>query len=75
MTYNSIIGIFSFATAFNQDISEWDTSKVSRMWGMFSEAASFKQDISEWNVSNVNHSEEFADGTGLNKSDLPKFTH
>jgi surface protein len=38
--------------SFNEDISRWDTSKVTNMISMF-DAASFNQDISLWDTSKV----------------------
>jgi surface protein len=38
---------------FNQDISSWDVSNVTRMGEMFRGATSFNQDLSDWDVSNV----------------------
>lgn len=42
-----------FHIYFNQDISNWDVSKVTNMWGMFKGIGFFNQDISNWDVSNV----------------------
>ena len=41
-------------TAFNNDISDWDTSSVTRYgYGMFRGASAFNQDIGGWNTINV----------------------
>ena len=45
--------MFSSATAFNQDIGEWNVSKVENMAGMFSSASQFNRDLNDWNVSKV----------------------
>ena len=45
--------MFSGATAFNQDLSNWNTSNVTTMWGMFYDATAFNQDLSSWDTSNV----------------------
>ncbi len=41
------------STAFNQDISGWNTGAVTNMSGMFNGTASFNQDISGWNTSSL----------------------
>lgn len=45
--------MFSESNKFNQDLSRWNTSKVTKMSDMFYKCSSFNQDISMWNVSNV----------------------
>ena len=67
-------GTFSYAE-FNQDISSWDVSSVTRMMGMFGSAADFNQDLSGWNVSNVtscNNFYRYANSWALPK---PNFTN
>lgn len=47
----STSSMFSYNNLFNQDISEWNVSKVVSMDYMFSQATSFNQDLSGWDVS------------------------
>ena len=42
---------FAHKTAFNGDISGWDTSQVTSMNNMFQTTSSFNSDISLWNTS------------------------
>ncbi len=45
--------LFALASAFNGDVSRWDTSKVTNMSGLFHGAASFNRDIGGWDTSRV----------------------
>jgi surface protein len=45
--------MFYNTTAFNQNLSSWDTSNVTNMNSMFQSAQSFNQDLSPWDVSSV----------------------
>ena len=49
----SLKNMFSGATIFNQDLSNWDTSNVTNMSDMFNNASLFNGNIAKWNVSNV----------------------
>ena len=45
--------MFFQARAFNQNIGDWDTAKVTDMSSMFRDATAFNQDLSGWNVSQI----------------------
>jgi surface protein len=51
MTYMS--SLFSDLATFNEDITTWDTSKVTDMFQMFHGAEYFNQNINSWNTSSV----------------------
>ena len=60
--------MFNRFSAFNGDISNWDTSAVIDMFQMFSGFESFNVDISNWDTSAVtNMSNMFADTSAFNQ--------
>jgi len=67
-TVTNTAHMFSGATAFNQDIGDWDVSNVTNMSSMFAEATAFNQNIGSWNVSNVTDMESmFYRATAFNQ--------
>ena len=58
-------GMFSYALAFNGDLSKWDVSKVTDMESMFMEASAFKNhDLRAWKVSKVTEHTDFLTEAG-----------
>ena len=52
LTGNGIINMFDGATAFNGDVSGWDTSNCTNISGVFKDAVNFNKPISSWNTGN-----------------------
>merc|ERR1712054_693932 len=48
-----MVTTFGDTRFFNQDLSNWDVSRVTDMQWMFCYAKSFNQDLSKWDVSRV----------------------
>ena len=58
-------GMFSYATAFNIDLSLWDVTKVTDMQDMFSGASSFKKSLhGEWSSSAADKDRMFRGSPG-----------
>jgi surface protein len=45
--------MFSYASSFTSDLSQWQTGKVTDMGWMFDGASSFDSDLSKWQTGNV----------------------
>jgi surface protein len=61
--------MFNSASAFNQNISSWNTAAVTNMSAMFSSAGAFNQPIGSWNTAAVtNMSSMFAFTTTFNQA-------
>ncbi|SMG52841.1 gliding motility-associated C-terminal domain-containing protein [Marivirga sericea] len=66
----SFRNMFSGATNFEGDLSDWDVSTIEDMERMFENATSFNSNLNNWDVSNVNiMSSMFREATNFN-SDL-----
>ena len=52
---SSMENMFSFASKFDGDLSEWNVSAVTDMDQVFTQASSFNGDVSTWNVSAVTY--------------------
>ena len=58
---------FRYASAFNQDISGWNTGSVTYMGNTFNGASAFNADISGWDTSSVtNMMSMFQDASAFN---------
>lgn len=66
-TYNGDIGfnMFRGCTAYNEDISGWDTSGFTRFNGMFLGASSFNQNLGSWDISNITGMSQMIEGSGM----------
>jgi surface protein len=62
--------MFRDASAFNGDISTWNTTNVTDMESMFEAAESFNQDISAWDTANVTTMRYMFDGAKAFDQDL-----
>jgi len=68
-----MVYMFHGASNFNQDLSEWDVSRVTDMSFMFYGAISFNRDLSKWNVSRVTNMVYMFYGASKFNQDLSKW--
>ena len=62
--------LFDNAQIFNEDISEWDVSKVTNMSYMFRYCYTFNQPLNKWDVSNVTNMFYMLGGTESFNQDI-----
>lgn len=51
--FTNINSMFSQTTNFNQDISDWDVSKVTNVGNLFAFNQSFNQNLNSWNLTSL----------------------
>ncbi len=62
--------LFRGATAFNQDIGNWNTAQVTNMAYMFYGATAFNQDIGNWNTAQVTNMHSMFRGATVFNQDI-----
>ena len=65
--------MFADAPKVNPNVSNWDVSKLSRMYHMFTNALSANPNVSKWKVSQVYNAEKMFAHSGIEKADLSKW--
>ncbi len=61
-------------SAFDVDISSWDTGSVTDMFGMFAGASAFNQPLGDWDTSSVEHLDYMFLGASSFNQDLQSWT-
>ena len=77
MFYHDVSGsidpVADSAYMLNQDIGNWNTSKVTNMNSIFYVAQAFKQDISNWDTSKVTNMANMFRGAATFNQDISKW--
>ncbi len=67
----SMAFMFEEASEFQgRGLTDWDTSRVTRMEAMFAGASNFIEDLGNWDVSNVDNMRDMFDGASLFDHDI-----
>jgi surface protein len=66
--------MFSYASSFTSDLSQWQTGKVTDMRAMFYCASSFNSDLSKWQTGNVTSMSRMFEGATALRELPPWYT-
>ena len=67
---DTLYAIFSGASNFNGDVSDWNTSNITNMAYAFRDCAKFNQDISSWDTSKVLSMKKMFYGASIFNQDI-----
>ncbi|MFV0290183.1 MAG: BspA family leucine-rich repeat surface protein [Mangrovibacterium sp.] len=65
-------GMFADAASYNQNIADWDISKVAKMDSMFKNAVAFDQNLSKWKISALTQAEDMFAGAKLSQQNYDR---
>ena len=69
----SLYALFSGASNFNGDVSDWNTSNITTMAYAFRDCAKFNQDISSWDTSKVLSMKKMFYGASIFNQDISRW--
>lgn len=75
LTTTTLSGMFEGCINFNQNISGWETSKITDMSNMFKGCTTFNRDLSRWNVESVTDMSGMFWGCTTFNQDLTAWKH
>ena len=68
-----VLTVFYEATAFNGDLSKWQTSAVTNMYNLFGRAHAFNGDLSKWQTDKVTTMQDMFQRANVFNGDLSKW--